>query len=188
MTGNATSQNTPRTARQTARRWPKRLFALSLTLNMLVLAMVAGAFLRDSHDHRHMRPSDRRLLRDGGLGPFFDALPPAARRDMAEAFRASGQDRGPDRAALAADLRAFVAAVRAEPFDPTAAAEVLAAQTARVQTRVTAGQAILVDQIATMSAGDRAAFADRLERCFPGAVTRSPGGRGPEAGREDADP
>ncbi len=173
--------DTPHTPNR-ARRWPKLLLAVSLTLNILVLAMVVGAHLRDGHDH-HRMPPDRKALRAGGLAPFFDALPRGARREMAEAFHASGHGGGPDRAALAADLRAFVAAVRAEPFDPVAAAEVLAAQAARVQTRIAAGQAILVDQLATMSPRDRAAFADRLERRFPGAAMHGAGhGKGHHRG------
>jgi uncharacterized membrane protein len=170
------------------RRWPKVLLVVSLTLNMLVLAAVAGAVLRDGRDGRDDRrgpPQDRVMLREGGFGPFFDAMPRDARRQMADAFRESGHAKGPDRAALAADFRDFVAALRAEPFVPDALDAVLDAQHARAQERIRTGRQILVEQIAGMSPAERAAFADALEDRFRKALSRAPGGAGGARGEGD---
>lgn len=161
------------------RRWPKLLLAASLTLNVLVLSLVVGAHLREDRDQRRSPAPDRTMLREGGFAPFFDAMPRDARKNMADALRAAGRDAGPDRAALAADFRDFVAVLRVEPFDPAALSGVLAAQHARIEERVAAGRDILVGQIAAMSPDERAAFADALEDRFRGALDRAramPGG------------
>ena len=172
----------PRTAPpERRRRWPKLLLAASLTLNVLVLAVVAGAIFRDGRDQRLGPPPDRAVLREGGFMPFFEAMPHEARKRMADAFRESAPGRGPDRAALASDFRDFVAAVRAEPFEPGALEAVLASQHARAEDRIRTGRAILVEQIGGMSPAERAAFADALEDRFRHALDRAPGG--PNGGR-----
>ena len=163
-------------------RWPKFLLVASLTLNVLVLSVVAGALFRGGHDQTRPPPPDRTVLREGGFMPFFDAMPRDARREMAEAFRASEHGRGPDRAVLAADLRDFVQALRAEPFEPANLDAVLEAQHARAQERITAGRTILIDQINRMSPAERAEFADALKRRFQGALDRAPGK--PDGGRD----
>ena len=177
MTGDTT--RTPEPPRP--RRWPKLLLAASLTLNVLVLSVIAGAHVREGRDMRNSPPPDRAMLREGGFMPFFDALPREARKTMADALREAGHGKGPDRAELTADFRALTAALRAEPFDPAALTGVLAAQNARVQARIESGRAILVDQIAAMNAKQRAAFADALEQRFPNAMSRAPGN--PNGGR-----
>ena len=108
------------------RRWPTVLLAASLTLNVLILGVIAGAHFRDDRDQRSP-PPDRAVLREGGFMPFFEAMPRESRRRMAEAFRDSVPGRGPDRTALVADFRNFVAALRAEPFERDALNEVLEA-------------------------------------------------------------
>ncbi|MCB1330649.1 MAG: periplasmic heavy metal sensor [Maritimibacter sp.] len=154
--------------------WPKALLAVSLTLNVLVLAVIAGAHVRDGRDGRFPPPTspDRSLLRDGGFMPFFDAMPHDARERMAEALRTQGGGVKPDRAALAADFRDFVAALRAEPFAPGAVSEVLETQHQRIEERVVAGRTLLLDQIVAMTPEERIAFADALEARFRDALRR----------------
>ena len=165
------------------RRWPTVLLAVSLTLNLLVLGVIAGAHFRDDRDARMSPPPDRGMLRESGFAPFFDAMPRDARRQLAESLRAGGVGFGPDRAALAAEFRLLLSTLRADPFEPTALDTVLAAQYARVAERVTAGRAALVNQVAAMSPAERTAFADELERRFTDALTRFPGPRGPDGPR-----
>lgn len=164
------------------RRWPKVLLALSLTANLAVLGAVVGAHLRDGHDMGMMPPADRSMLRDTGVGPFFEALPRDVRARMGQALRARTGGLGPDRAALAQDFREMMAALRADPYDPARLETVLTAQQQRIQARVDADRAVLLDEIAAMNPADRAAFADRLEMGFRHAMDRAPGPP-PGAGR-----
>jgi len=161
------------------RLWPRVLLVVSLTLNVLVLSVIAGAHVREGRDIRDGRrppPSpDRTVLRDGGFMPFFDAMPREARDRMTAALREQEGGGMPDRAALAADLREFVAALRAEPFAPEALAAVLEAQHARVEARVVAGRTVLVEQIVAMTPAERIEFADTLEARFRDALSRAPG-------------
>ncbi|HCQ66250.1 MAG TPA: hypothetical protein DIU07_14350 [Rhodobacteraceae bacterium] len=155
--------------------WPRLLLVASLTLNVLVLSVVAGAHVRDGRDGRRAPPPDRAMLREGGFMPFFDAMPREARKRTAEAFREKTGGGKPDRAALAADFRGFVGALRAEPFAAEALAAVLEAQHDRAGARVSAGHTILVEQIAAMTPAERAGFADALEKRFHNALARAPG-------------
>lgn len=167
-TGNSASE--PR-----RRVWPKLLLAGSLTLNVLVLSVIAGAHVRDVRpgpDDRRVASSDKAVLRQGGFTPFFEAMPGDARARLSDALREAGV--GPDRAALASDFRDFVASVRAEPFDPVACDRVLASQHARTEERIRIGREILVGQIEAMSPGERVEFADSLERRFRDALLRAP--------------
>lgn len=167
--------------------WPRLLLVASLSLNVLVLSVVAGAHVRDGRDGRDDRRApqpDRAVLREGGFMPFFDAMPREARMRMAEAFREKGGVR-PDRAALAADFRDFVAVLRAEPFASEALAAVLEAQHDRAAARVSTGRTILVEQIAGMTPAERADFADALEKRFRDALAHAPHGSGP--GRPSGD-
>jgi uncharacterized membrane protein len=159
------------------RRWPTALLAVSLTLNLLVLSLIAGAHFRDEHDASRFPPPDRSVMRATGFGPFFDAMPRAARNRMGEALRARGDGFAPDRDALAAELRDVLAALRAEPFDPAALEAVLVAQHARAQARIEAGRDVLLGQVATMSPVERRGFADQLEQRFSHALNRSPNGK-----------
>ena len=156
--------------------WPRLLLVASLTLNVLVLSVIAGAHVRDGRDVRRAPPPDRTVLREGGFMPFFDAMPREARARMAEAFRETGSEMRPDKAALAADFRVFVGALRADPFAPEELAAALEVQHDRAEARVSAGRAILVEQIAGMTPAERADFADALAG-VPGkpGSGRSPG-------------
>ena len=156
------------------KRWPKVLLALSLTLNLAVIGMVLGAHYRDGRDAMRFPPPERTALRDTGVGPFFDAMSREQRGRMGQALRDRAGGVGPDRAALAEDLRAMVSAIKAEPYDPAALEAVMAAQQARVMQRVDAGRGVLLAEIAAMSPAERAAFADRLETGFGRAMERLP--------------
>lgn len=154
------------------RRWPTVLLAVSLTLNLLVLGLVAGAFFRDERDARAFPPPDRSVMRTTGFGPFFDAMPRDARNRLGEALRDRDGHFEPDRAALVGELRAMIATLRADPFDPDALAALLTAQHDRVNARIVAGRSILLEQVAAMSPDERRDFADQLEGRFSRAIER----------------
>jgi len=162
------------------RRWPKVLLAVSLAGNLLVLGLIAGAHFRDDRDARRFPPPDRAALRETGLAPFFDAMPRAARGRMAQDMRERVNALRPDRAALQAEFTAILTALRAEDFDPATLEATLAAQQERMATGVRTGRAVLIAQITAMSAAERAAFADALEKRFNTAREHGPrlNGRG----------
>lgn len=172
-----TNENGVKTAPVPARRrWPTVLLAVSLTLNLLVVGLIAGAYFRDERDTRRFPPPDRTTMRFTGFAPFFDAMPREARNRMGEALRGREEQFGPDRAALAAEFRDMLTALRAEPFDPNALEAVLATQQERAGARIEEGRAVLVEQIAEMSPTEREAFADQLESRFSRALERGPMG------------
>jgi len=137
---------------------------VSLTLNLAVLGAIAGAHVRDGADARRLPPPERSALRDVGIGPFLDAMPREDRAALGAAMRERvGGDIGPDREALANDFQEMLAALRAEPYDSDRLDAVLTAQHDRMESRILAGQAVLIEAIAKMSPTERQAYADRLE-------------------------
>lgn len=191
MTANTPNEKTPgEDGAPRRRRWVQVLLVASLTLNVLVLSVIAGAVVRGGHDgrdHRDYRKSpsaERTMMREGGLAPLYDAMTPEARARLADALRAEGGGVRPDKAALTADFHDFVDALRNEPFDAAALSAVLETQHDRAQTRIVASRSILVAQIAAMSPEERAAFADALQARFRDALSRAPGkGGGQPAGQ-----
>lgn len=151
---------------------------LSLALNVLVIGLVIGALLRGP-DH-----APRSV--DLSLGPLTRALDEADRAALGERLRgdleAGRRPPPPGMAARAGELRAVLAALRAEPFDAEALTARLDAQRARARDWADAGQAGLVAHLSQMSPAQRAAFADRLEAEFRSRGERLPG-RAPDRHR-----
>ena len=131
-------------------RW-KILLIASLSLNLLVVGLIAGAFL----DRRDGPPAH--ALR--GATPFIAALGPEDRRQLFRHLRNS-RDVGDQKGRF----RALIAALTSEPFDRDLVADLLGTQRARVADRSKRGEAALIDRLSDMSAEDRAAYAQRLER------------------------
>lgn len=139
------------------RGWVKVLLAVSLALNLAIIGMAAGAFLRNGG------PPGRGDDRDFGLGPLADALSREDRRALRDAFLERHPDGMGGRAALRADFDALLAALRAEPFDPAALDAAFASIAARNADLLERGRSVVADYLKTMDAATRAAFADRLE-------------------------
>ena len=142
----------------------------SLTLNLLVVGVLAGAALRMAGPG-HMAPAaaDRSL----GFGLWSGGLERGDLRALRQRFDAGGLDLRRARAEDRADRAALLAALRAEPFDPAALDAVAARMRGRMLERLDLGQALMRDHIAAMTPEARRAFADRLERSFA---------RGPQRG------
>ena len=132
--------------------WMKLLLILSLTANLLVIGVIAGHELRG---------------RGGGPGGAVDwivGMVPEGRREMAQAhfaqvsptLDAAEHDRG-------AQMDAVLAAIRAEPFQPS---EVEAAMAVFGESRAERW-AVLRERTASLLAQltpeEREAFADRFE-------------------------
>ncbi len=140
------------------RGWVKAVLALSLALNLVILGLVGGAFLRGD------RPGGGD--RDFGLGPLADALSREDRRALREAFAAAFPEASDTRAALRGDFSALLAALRAEPLDPAALDAAFAAIAARNADLLERGRSVIADYLKAMGPEARAAFADRLERAL----------------------
>lgn len=136
-------------------RWIRVALALSLALNLLVVGIAVGAMLRDGP-----APGGR----DFGLGPLSEALS----REDRKALRAAFLDRHPDiraeRRAMRAQFDDLLAVLRADPFDPTALDAALEAIARRNADLLDTGRGLVAERLKAMDAGDRADFADRLER------------------------
>lgn len=141
---------------------------ISVALNLLIVGLVAGAVLRDGGPRE-------RMVRDLDFGPFTEALSRADREALRREYIARSPGMRDMRQQMRQDFRAFLAALRAEPFDPAALRGVLANQQARMAERVTLGQDLMLERLTAMPPEARLKFADRLEERLR---------RGTGAGRE----
>lgn len=130
-------------------RWMPIVLGLSLALNLAVFAALAGAAWRHTGDDR----KGPRASRGGAV--YMQALPREARRAVRETLRGALPAR--------MDQGDMVAALRAEPFDATAAARILEAQRDTSVARQQAASAAWLAHVTRMSAQERDAYADRLE-------------------------
>lgn len=154
----APSPPPPAPAETRTRGWVKALLALSLALNLVILGMIGGAFLRGGAPGRDDR--------DFGLGPLADALDREDRAALRDAFSAAFPEARAGREALRGDFGALLQALRAEPFDPSALDAAFAAIAARNAALLEGGRAVLADYLKALGPEARAAFADRLERAL----------------------
>ena len=145
--------------------WLGIALVVSLGLNVLLVGVVGGAYLRD-WQRQAMRPD--RAVQMLGLRPFWRAMDPESRAQLAKAVREM-------RGALRAEggvyrgfARDFRAALLAEPFDRAALERVLARQADMLARRMSLGRKVLVDRIAEMTPEQRRAFARRLSKARRG--------------------
>ena len=143
---------------KTPRRWGRYLLVGSLALNLLIIGVVAGTLLGGPRD-RDRNP----LLRDLGFGPFVHALPKSSKNELTDALKREAGSLRDNRAELRKHFEAFLAALRADPYDPEEVARLIADQRNRIGERQVIGQKLLLEHIATMSAGERADYADALD-------------------------
>ncbi len=138
---------------------PRRLRWLligSLTLNLLVVGVVAGSALRFAGGG----PGDRSL----GFGPWSRGLSHEDHAALRESYKASGEDFRAAWQQDRADRAALVSALRAEPFDMAAVDAIATRMQDRGVARMELGQRLIRDHIAAMTPEARRAFADRLEQ------------------------
>ncbi len=149
---------------RTNRRWMAIFLMLSLGLNILVVGVIAGAFLRGG-PAEHLRPPHG--IAALGLRPYYRALDTAARAELAAAAKdKTAQANVPGRAAMRAHLTALAAAIAAEPYDAGNVRKVLAAQADAVAGNISRGHELLLDRIAVMSPDARQSLSKRLTE-FP---------------------
>lgn len=149
--------DTPPTLKK--RRWVMPLLLASLAVNLLIVGLIVGWAFSDGRTERAKGP-----IR-GVLGePFVRALPESARQSMRRDIM---QERGrfkESRDALRDRFQAFLTALRSDPFAPDEVIRLLKEQRQVGITRQEFGEELLLRRLSEMSAEERGAYADRLER------------------------
>ncbi len=148
------------------------LLVASLALNLLVVGAVLGMVV--SHrgkDERH----PPRVSQPGG--PLTAALErqdrKAVGRDLRNAMRAEQAERGDG----AANFSVVISALTTDPYDSAAVRAAVEAQMQQVTRRVDLGVDILLKRFDEMSAADRAAYAERLQKVIERGPRRKPKGQ-----------
>lgn len=141
-----------------SRNWTKIVLVVSLALNILVISMVAGAWIGGPRD-RDRNPA----LRDLGFGPFVAALPDDDRHEMGQAIKREAGAFRANRAEMRAMFEGFLAALRADPYDTQALTQIVTGQQAKVTERQALGRRLLLERIGAMDGAERAAYADALD-------------------------
>ncbi len=136
-----------------SRMW-RTILVLSLTLNLIVVGIVAGAGLSGRLGNGPPRSFEF------GPGPMARALEPQDRRAIGRALREDRDVRGMN---LRGQFVQIVSSLRQEPFDPAALQDLMAMQGERFAAIQAKSSEALVAQIVAMTPDERAAFADRLE-------------------------
>ncbi len=151
-------QDTSKTTVKKGRRWGRVLLGVSLAFNVLILGAIAGHRIGD--DNAPRRTHYKRDISD--YGPYTRALSGEDRAAIRESLRAQSDDFRTRRKEVRAGFKAFVAALRAQPYEPDETRELLEQQRRQVGENVGRVQDLLLDRIDAMSDEERAAFADRL--------------------------
>ncbi|SFR34148.1 Uncharacterized membrane protein [Yoonia tamlensis] len=129
------------------------VLVVSLAVNLAVAGLVVGTVVSGRLGEGPPRSFDL------GLGPMARALAPEDRRAIGQALRRARPmgDYDPR-----AQTELMAQALRAVPFDPQALYDVIATQTQRSAQIQGAAQDAVVARITALTAGQRAALADRL--------------------------
>ncbi|WP_171060742.1 periplasmic heavy metal sensor [Poseidonocella sp. HB161398] len=136
------------------------LTGLSLALNVLVIAAVAGLVLS-----RHSFDGDRPPpMRPGFVAPMIGVLPPADRRAVISELHGIGREAGVTRAAQSEIRADVIALLEAEPFDPAALEALLDSANDRFTGFTEASHRVIAARLAQMSPQERAGYVDRLKR------------------------
>ena len=133
---------------------------VSVALNLLVAGALAGAWLH------HGGPGRDRMRGTGPLAPFAAAMTPEDRSLLLDGLRSEERGPRPGPQVFRERFATMLDAIRAEPFDRARLEAVLGAQRLAAAERQAAGERLLVDRIAAMSAEKRAAYADRVAGAF----------------------
>ena len=145
----------------------------SLAVNLLIVGLVAGAFLSGG-------PKTTRGVGGGpgGFSPLARALEEEDRRATRAALRSRGKALRASRQGDRQDLQRVLAALRADPMDLSTIETIFAAQRTRAADRIEIGQAVLLERSQAMTPGERQAYADRVE----GELAKGPRRKGPRDG------
>lgn len=144
------------------RPWVRIVLFVSLALNLLVLGLVAGAFLGFRKDGADREPRAA-LVRDLGLGPYLQALSQEDRTEIRKSAHAQRPRLKGGRAQMQATFRETITVLRAEALDAERLRRLIQRQAEVADQGRQLGQDLLVARISVMSVAQRQALADRLE-------------------------
>lgn len=140
--------------------WVKILLAASLALNLLILGIIGGAVL--SPDGPRGQRVDA-AARDLGATPFVRAIDPSDRRELFQAFRREAEPLQRNREEMGLRFEALLGALKAETFDGSEIAALMALQRTAATERQQIGERILIGYLSGLSRDERVAYAVRLE-------------------------
>ena len=145
-----------------ARRWVMPVLFLSLALNLLVVGAIVGRSLAPD-DHRK---KDRIAgpIRSIVGEPFVRALTREDRRAMLDEIKREGPRIKESREGLRQRVEALLVALRSQPFDAEEVQRLMQDQRQIARGRQEFGEMLLLNRLQNMSAEERAAYADRLEK------------------------
>lgn len=153
-------------------RWIKVLLFASLSMNLLVVGLVGGAFLRHAptgrYDEARFSP-----LRELGYGPFIYALSPSDKKEIGRSWFGRSGDLRANRDEVRAQFVTLLELLRKTPFEIEAVQEIVQNQQVKLSERQQIGQQMLLDRIVAMTDSERAAFARRLERSLNRSFRRN---------------
>jgi uncharacterized membrane protein len=139
------------------RLWVRILLIASLSLNLLVVGVVAGAWFRyGGHGPGLVRPAATGSV-------YYREMHPEIRTEMRGELRRVLKGVAYDRAAVSGQM---AAAIRADPFDPDRLNALFDKQAEATGVRQSAMRDIWVARLSEMNADDRAAYADRVEEAL----------------------
>lgn len=144
-------------------RFRRILLVVSLGVNLLVIAAVAGAVLSGGPHGKEGRSGKDGSYSRNAIVPYISAFSRDDKRAMRTQMRAALPGRSDMRAQTRADHDAFLALVRAEPFDSAAALAVIERHVARSGEVQAVGRQLAIERISQMSQDERAAYAARFE-------------------------
>ncbi len=147
--------DTPTQAPKRRMPWGKIVLVISLGFNLLIVGLIVGAKVGD--DRRPDGPA--RVL---GLGPYFSALSSSDKFAIGKAARRETGTLRESRRALRQHTEAFIAALRADPFDASAISALLEEQRGHIGGIQMQGQKLLLERIEAMTSDERAEYADRV--------------------------
>lgn len=154
-----------------SRRWLLPALVISAAVNLLVVGVIAGAFLSPDGPRRG-DGDDQRAMR-GVLGePFFRALPPEQRRGLARDVIGNREQFRESREALRTRVEGFLNTLRAENFDRSEVERQLGEQRQTALQRQELGEKLLLDRLEAMTQAERAAYADALADLLKGIKRR----------------
>lgn len=139
--------------RAVPRPW-RYLLVVSLALNVAVAGVVIGSAV-----DRHGPGRGARI--GGPLAPLVMSLPDAVRQDLLTEMKRAPR---PDPGARRASFEALLSAIRAEPFAPEAVTAALRKQRDLGEARLSTIETALAEELADLSAEERADYAERLRR------------------------
>jgi uncharacterized membrane protein len=152
-------------ARAVTATWVKVLLGLSLALNLAIVGLAAGAW---------MKGGSKGLPRDFSFGPFSEALSKDDRRMLRREFVERAPDLLRSREAERHEFAALLAALRATPLDPVALGDALTVIEKRNSDRLQLGRSLIEARLIEMSDAERLAFADRLEAGLQRTARKAP--------------